>query len=342
MAENQDLQPVSRRDFWQGKRCLVTGGSGFGGSHLTEQLLLRGAKVYIIDRVRPMNSYLLLAGLSDKITFVQGDVRDLDLIKFILERYEINTVFHLAAQPIVPMSVALPYDTLSINAMGTYAVLEAVRTSTFAKSLVVASSGAYYGTTMQETPIDEEQAPAKAGNMYVPSKVAADIAVRCYAQAYGMKAACCRFLNTYGPGNINFSTIVPKTITTLIEGRPFDFGARDDGTSTFDYLHIRDMTRGYLTVAENIDRAAGEAFNFSGGRPISVNDLVELISRLYDGKERVGVFHGAPRPIRICKILDTTRAQKILGWTPSITLEDGLKETITWYKEFWPKIQAFS
>ncbi len=327
--------------FWQGKRCLVTGGCGFGGSHLAEQLLERKARVYVLDRVRPLNSYLVLTGLIDRVAFIQGDVRDLDFVKFILERYEINTVFHLAAQPIVPMSNALPFDTLSINALGTYSVLEAVRTSTFARSLVVASSGAFYGTTTQETPINEEQAPNIAGNIYAPSKVATDIATRCYAQTFGMKAACCRFLNTYGPGNINFSTIVPKTITTLMEGGPFDFGARDDGTSTFDYLHIRDMTRGYLAVAENLDRVSGQAFNFSGGRPISVKDLVELISRMYDGKERRGVFHGPLRATRICKILDTNKAQTALGWKPTITLEDGLKETIDWYKAYWPKLQAF-
>jgi nucleoside-diphosphate-sugar epimerase len=324
--------------FWGNKRCLVTGGYGFGGSHLCEQLLDRGAKVYVLDRENPSNSYLTLAGIANRINYIKGDIRDLDLLKLSLERYEIDTVFHLAAQPVVPMFNAFPYESLSINVMGTYSVLEAVRNATCAKTLIFASSGAFYGTTTQNDPITEEHTSLVAGNIYAPSKVAGDIAVRCYVKTYGIKAAVCRFINTYGPGNTNFSTIVPVTITNLINGLPFDFGVRDDGSSTFDYLNIRDMTMGYLAVAENINRISGEAFNFGGGNPISVRDLVKLISRLYDGQEREPVFHGPKKDIPVYKCLDTNKARKILGWQPSISLEDGLRETIDWYKLFWTKL----
>jgi CDP-glucose 4,6-dehydratase len=217
--------------------------------------------------------------------------------------------------------------------------LEAVRNSTATKELIFASSGAYYGTTYQKEPIPEDRAPHASANIYVPSKVAGDIAVRCYAKTYEMKAAVCRFINTYGPGNTNFSTIIPKAISHLITGQDYDFGARDDGTSTFDYLYIDDMTRGYLAVAENIDRVSSEAFNFSGGYPISVRDLVKLISRIYDGKEREPSFHGQKKLIPVYKYLDTSKAQKILGWKPSISLEDGLRKTIDWYKRNWVRLQ---
>ena len=327
-----------KTDFWKGKRCLVTGGMGFGGSHLSEQLMQRGAFVYVLDMVRPSTSYLVLSGLADRVEYIQGDVRDLEMLKFILHRFEIDNVFHLAAQPIVPMSNALPYETLSINVMGTYAVLEAVRTSAFNPALIFASSGAYYGTTMQQEPIPENQPANKGANIYIPSKIAADFGVRCYAQTYGIRAALCRFINTYGPGNTNFTTIVPRTIYNLIEGLPYDFGSRDDGTSTFDYLHIRDMTRGYLAVAENIDRVRGEAFNFSGGTMISVQELVKLISRLYDGRERVPVFHGPKRDVPFCKSLDCSRAERDLGWQRTMSLTTGLAETVDWYKRFWPKL----
>jgi CDP-glucose 4,6-dehydratase len=325
-------------DFWAGKRCLVTGGYGFGGSHLCEQLLKKGARVYVLDRETPANSYLALTGLANNVHSVCGDVRDQHLLKISLERFEIDTIFHLAAQPVVPISNVHPYETLSINVVGTYAVLEAFRNSTYAKNLVFASSGAFYGTTTKREPISEEFPPLVATNIYAPSKVAGDIAVRCYAQTYGLRAAVCRFINTYGPGNTNFSTIVPTAIGNLITDRPFDFGARDDGTSTFDYLHIRDMTRGYLAVAENMELASGEAFNFGGGYPISVRDLVQLISRLFDGQERDPVFHGSKKATPIYKRLDTTKARRMLGWQPSISLEDGLKETIDWYKRFWTKL----
>ena len=325
-------------NLWANKRCLVTGGYGFGGSHLCEQLLDKGARVYVVDRETPKNSYLVLAGLDGRINYIYGDVRDLELLKISLERFEIDTIFHLAAQPVVPICNSRPYESLSINVMGTYSVLEAMRTSNFTKSLIVASSGAYYGTTIEMEPITEEHPPLASANIYAPSKVAVDIAVRCYAKTFGLKAAVCRFINTYGPGNTNFSTIVPRAITLLINKQPYDFGARDDGTSTFDYLNIRDMTRGYLLMAENVDIISGEAFNFGGGYPISVRDLVKLISRLFDGKEREPVFHGAKKEIPIRKCLDTSKAKRAMGWQPSISLEEGLKETISWYKHYWDRL----
>jgi nucleoside-diphosphate-sugar epimerase len=327
-------------NLWKQKRCLVTGGYGFGGSHLCEQLVEKGARVYVLDRETPKSSYLVLSGLADRVNYVYGDVRDLDLLKISLERFEIDTIFHLAAQPVVPICNSRPYESLSINVMGTYSVLEAMRTSNYAKSLIFASSGAYYGTTTELEPIQEDHPPTASASIYVPSKVAADIAVRCYAKTYGLKAAVCRFINTYGPGNTNFSTIVPRAITLLMTGQPYDFGARDDGTSTFDYLNVRDMTRGYLSVAENIDSISGEAFNFGGGYPISVRDLVKLISRLFDGQEREPIFHGRQKEIHVHKCLDTEKAQRALGWKPSISLEDGLRETIDWYKGFWSKVSS--
>lgn len=324
--------------FWRNKRCLVTGGYGFGGSHLCEELLDREARVYVLDRLTPSNSYLVLAGIASRVNYINGDIRDLDLLKLSLERFEIDTVFHLAAQPVVPFFNTFPYESLSINVMGTYSVLEAVRNSACAKTLIFASSGAFYGATTQNEPITEEHSSLVAGNIYAPSKVAGDIAVRCYAKTYGIKAAVCRFMNTYGPGNTNFSTIIPKTITNLFNGLPFDFGARDDGSSTFDYLNIRDMIRGYLAVAENINLTSGEAFNFGGGNPTSVRDLVKLISRLYDGQEREPIFHGPKKAIPVYKCLDTSKAKRILGWQPSVSLEEGLRETIDWYKLFWTKL----
>ena len=317
---------------------MVTGGFGFGGSHLCEQLIGNGAKVYILDRMCPNNSYLVLFNLTSKVNSIFGDVRDLELLKNIFERFEIDTVFHLAAQPVVPINNAIPYESLSLNVLGTYSVLEAMRLSTSTKTLVFASSGAYYGTTTQKQPISEEYPPTASANIYSPSKVAGDIAVRCYAKTYGIKAATCRFINTYGPGNTNFGTIVLKTITSLITGSPFDFGARDDGTSTFDYLYIQDMVKAYLAVAENLDQVSGEAFNFGGDYPISVRNLVKMISLIYDGKEREPVFHGPKRDIAIYKCLDTSKAQIMLGWKVTINLEDGLKRTIDWYKKYWSKL----
>ncbi len=319
---------------WKGKRCLVTGGAGFGGSHLSEQLLNRGATVYVLDRWFPNNSYLVLRGLDKQTQRIQGDVRDLDLVSVTLARFEIDTIFHLAAQPIVPTSNSLPLETLSVNALGTYIVLEAARRARSVQQFVFASSGAYYGGVSSNDGITEESPPAPASNIYSPSKVAADIAVRSYAKCYGINAVACRFMNTYGPGDSNFSRIVPRAILNLIGGTPYEFGDRDDGTTMLDYMYISDMASAYMRVAEQAGSLSGEAFNFSGGNLISTSDLARLISKLFDGKEREPLFLGPAKAEPIIKYLNTVKARRVLGWKPEVSLEHGLTETINWYRRF--------
>ncbi|MCK6589027.1 MAG: NAD(P)-dependent oxidoreductase [Polyangiaceae bacterium] len=321
-----------------GKACLVTGGAGFGGSHLTEQLLARGAKVVVLDRWLPKNSYMVLAGLLSKVDFLQGDVRDFDFVRQALERFEIDTVFHLAAQPLVPVSNALPLETLSVNAMGTFTVLEAIRCSTQTKRLVFASSGAYYGTTSGAAPIQEDDAPLVATNMYAPSKAAADLAVRCYTKIYGLKAAACRFMNTYGPGDTNFSRLVPRAAKNLIEGGDFDFGDRDDGTTVLTYMHVRDMASAYIRTAERLEGVTGEALNFGGDLAISTREMASLCARAFGNEARSPAFRGPPREVSLRKVLDTRKAKELLGWKPETPLEEGLRETFAWYREFWDRL----
>jgi len=323
---------------WEGRACLVTGGAGFGGSHLCGRLLELGAKVYVLDRVFPRNSYLVLSGIQDRLALVPGDIRDLDLLRLTLERHEIDTVFHLAAQPIAPMSNVLPFETLSVNALGTYTVLEAVRSSVSAKRLVFASSGAYYGSTTTDQPLNENDAPVQATNLYGPSKVAGDVAVRAYAQVYGIKAAACRFMNTYGPGDTNFSRIVPRAVRNLLRDEPYDFGDRDDGRTRLDFLHIRDMANAYIELAEALDGVSGEAFNFGCGRAVSTADLTRLVSRVFDGRERAPRFGGAPRTNPVAKVLDIAKARRVLGWQPTTSLEEGIGETIDWYRRFLARL----
>jgi CDP-glucose 4,6-dehydratase len=317
---------------WNARPCLVTGGTGFGGSHLCSELTKRGAKVYVLDRVFPRNSYLRFQGLDAKIEFIQGDVRDLDLLRVSIERYEIDSIFHLAAQPLAPMSNVLPFETLSINALGTYAVLEAMRTTKSAKTLVFASSGAHYGATTTDKPIAEDDALCEAVNLYGPSKTAADVAVRTYANVYGLNTGVCRFMNTYGPGDTNFSRIVPRAIRSLLLGEPYDFGDRDDGSTRLDFLHIRDMTGAYISVAEHMDVAKGHAFNFGRGTPVSTGEVARAVSRGFDGREREPKFHGAKRETPIVKYLDIRKAKRLLGWEPQTSLDAGLRETIDWYR----------
>ena len=324
--------------FWTNKPCLVTGGAGFGGAHLCEQLLARGAKVYVLDKLCPSNSYLAMGDLSSRVDEIVGDIRDFDFVRLLLERLEIDTVFHLAAQPIVPMSNVLPLETLSVNAMGTYTLLEACRTVSCADRFVFASSGAYYGTTTNEACLCESDVPLTATNIYAPSKVAGDLVVRCYARIYGLKAATCRFMNTYGPGDTNFSRLVPRAARNLLSGGEYDFGSRDDGTTRLDFLHIRDMAGAYIHVAERLEDVAGEAFNFGAGTPTCVADVARQASISFDGRAREPQFRGRPFETKIIKTLDIAKAERVLGWKPQTSLQDGLDETMAWYRDNWGRL----
>jgi len=145
-------------------------------------------------------------------------------------------------------------------------------------------------------------------------------------------------MNTYGPGDSNFSRIVPRAIRNLMQQAPYDFGDRDDGTTRLDYLYISDMARAYILVAEQLDAVVGQAINFGSGRPVATRDLARLVSRLYDGREREPVFRGAPKEKPVIKTLDVNKAGQRLGWQPSTRLEQGLSETIAWYRRFGERL----
>lgn len=323
--------------YWHKTSCLITGGAGFGGAHLCAELISKGAKIYVYDRCLPNDSYLVSEGLVDKVDVVLGDINDVEYMKTVLSRFDIDIVFHLAAQPIKPKSNDIPYETMYVNSLGTYNLLEAVRTSKQKPPLIFASTGGYYGTCYCEELIREDAPPLVGDNIYSASKVAGDVAVRYYANVFGMECTACRFMQTYGPGDTQFSRIIPITIKYLMNGEIPKI-SRCDGTPVLDFLHVRDMARGYMAAAENIETVTGEAFNFGGGNPISVKDLVVLITRLCVGKEIEPIIMKKPSGILQKTCLDISKAKSLLGWEPEISLEDGLKETIAWYKKFWNQL----
>lgn len=322
-------------EFWKGHRALVVGGAGFGGAHLCEQLLARGARVTVVDRMWPADSYLRLAAIDARVSLVPGDVCDAAATKLLVSRLEPETVFLLAAQPIVPISNALPLETAMVNVMGAYHVLEACRLSRWTRRLVFASSGAYYGATNATEAIPEDAPPLPAGNLYAPTKVAADIAVRSYAKLCGMQTTVCRWMNTYGPGDTNFSRIVPVSIRRLMRGeRPLIDGT--DGSNVLELLHVRDMAEGYLAAAERLGEAGacGEAFNFGSGAPLSLREaLIELV-RAWNAVTGETVpeepLITGPR-VNSVKYLDIRKARERLGWSPRTPLRAGLEETVAWY-----------
>lgn len=318
---------------WEGRSCLVTGGLGFGGSHLVAELLARSAHVVILDHGSVTSSYLYQIGLSSSITVVHGDVREGYLVEEVIRRHAVDTVFHLAAQPLVQESVLNPFDTLDVNTRGTFVLLEACRKEASVQRFVLASSGAFYGSTTTTDPIPETAAPLPAANLYSSSKAGADLAVQGYARTFGMRASVCRFMNTYGPGDRHTSRLVPRGLQLLGSNAEYNFGDRDDGSTRLDFLYVGDMALAYLAVAEHLDQAEGDVFNFGSGRSNSVHEVATILSRAFDGSTRDPIFQGTPRRPCCHKWLDIQKAEKVLGWKPKVNLEEGLARTVKWYRD---------
>ena len=324
---------------WQTQRTLVLGAAGFCGAHLFDQLVRRGSHVIGLDKSLVSNSWLYSSGTLNQIDWRDGNILDLDDLKLLLTDNPIDTIFLLAAQPIVSVSNYHPLETAHTNIIGTYNVLEAMRALPNPPQLVFASSGAYYGATNTQSAIGEDEPALVASNIYAPTKAAADLAVRCYARIYGLRAATCRWMNTYGPGDTNFSRIIPATMKRLSENKRALIDGTD-GANVLEMLHIQDMTEAYLAVAANLDRdeVRGQAFNFGGGAPLQLSHVVREAARAWNevNGTNIEIEPEITGPkIDSVKYLDISKAREVLGWTPQMSLQNGLRETATWYRNYF-------
>jgi len=318
-------------DFWQDRPVFVTGCTGLLGSWLCAKLVDCGAQVVGLIRDSVPRSLLRNAGTMDKLTLVHGDITDYTLLERALAEYEIETVFHLAAQTIVPIANRVPIPTFETNIRGTYLLLEAVRRNPTVKRMVVASSDKAYGT-QPELPY-RETAPLQGKHPYDVSKSCADLISQSYAHTYGVPVAVTRFANLYGGGDLNWNRVVPGTIRSVLRGeQPI---IRSDGTFKRDYLYIPDAVRGYLLTAQCMAKegVAGEGFNFGLNRPISVLEIVNTIIALSDHPDLKPIILDEVRNEIKDQYLSSDKAGAVLGWEPNYSLKEGLRETMTWYTD---------
>lgn len=320
---------------WQGRTVLVTGAYGFLASHLIEDLLGRGARVVGIVRDRPEQSYLQLRGLDGRIGLLQGDLSDLDFCRRALNEEDVQVVFHLAAQAIVGLANRSPLSTFESNIRGTYVLLEAFRElkgdGAPLGAIVVASSDKAYGD-QDELPY-REGAPMLGLHPYDASKSCADILTRTYANTYGLPTAVTRCANLYGPGDLNFSRIVPSTIKDVLEGRrPV---IRSDGSPQRDYLFVKDAVAGYLALAGALleGRSTGRAYNLGTGVPVTVLELVNDIIRIAGSELTPDVQNTAGGEIKH-QYLDPSLAREELGWVAETSRDLGLELSLKWYKQY--------
>ncbi len=315
---------------WTDKIVLVTGPTGFVGSWLIKALVARGANVVALARdILPEAEMETLISQKPR-AIVRGDIRDQALVERCMNEYEVEWCYHLAAQTIVGAANNSPLGTFDTNIRGTWNVLESARNSKTLKGLLLASSDKAYGEH-KELPYRENYC-LRGLNPYDTSKACADILAQCYHHTYGLPIAIARCANIYGGGDLNFSRIVPGTIRSLIRGEsPI---IRSDGTPIRDYLYIEDAVEGYLALAEKFEKAKGEGFNFGTNSPISVHKLVDTIIQLFGADLKPTVLGTGKMKGEIHEqYLSSERAEKALGWKPKYSLEDGLRETIAWYRE---------
>jgi CDP-glucose 4,6-dehydratase len=313
-----------------GGSILVTGADGLLGGWLTRALVERGARVCVVRRDEQARSALRITGLEASVDVVHGDICADGLVERALAEYEVDTVFHLAAQTIVPTANRSPVSTFETNIRGTWTLLEACRRHG-AERVVVAASDKAYGPH-EELPYREEFA-LQPVYPYDVSKAATDMIARCYWHTWGLPVAVTRFANLYGGGDVNGSRLVPEAVTAALAGRaPV---VRSDGSPERDFLYVEDAVAAYLAIADALGRGEGrgEAFNAGGGRPRRVLDVVRLICRLAGTDVEPDVRGvGTPAGEIDRQWVDASKLHNLTGWEPLVELEDGLRRTIEWYR----------
>lgn len=309
--------------FWKDRKVLVTGASGFIGLHLVRKLVQKGANVITLSKSKNL--------LVKKITSHIGKVENFKLLNKLLKTYNIDTIFHLAAQPLVEIGKSTPINTFEVNIKGTWNILEAARQNNVGK-IIVASTVHVYGNN-PNVPFKEEYFP-QPSRPYETSKACADLLAQSFADSYNLPVEIPRFVNIYGPGDFNFSRLIPKVIKSILSGEQpeiWDIG------SVRDFLYIDDAINAYLMLAQKklVDGKRLRVFNFGTGKPIKIYDLVLKIIRLSNKKIKVKIDNRPEeRSNEIKKQYPSVeKARFLLNWYPKISLDEGLVKTFSWYQK---------
>lgn len=319
-------------DFWKSRRVFVTGAMGFLGANLVKRLITEQASVVCLQRDAVQPNSFDLFGLREKVTVVNGDIQDLPLIQRALNEYEVNAVYHLAAQAIVGAANRSPISTFETNIRGTYMLLEACRLSSAVERIVVASSDKAYGSN--PTLPYREDLPLQGTFPYDVSKSCTDLLARSYALTYDLPVVVTRSANIYGPGDVNLSRIIPGTIVSVLKNEsPI---IRSDGTPLREFVFVDDVVSAYLTFAEKIDATKGEAFNVGNDQPVQILELTNRIIELAGSKGQLEPTILLQRKIENeidAQYLSAEKLQSKTGWRAQIDLDAGLRQSIEWYRK---------
>ena len=309
---------------------FVTGATGLLGSWTVEELLACGANVVALVRDEvPKSRFYSENDLHKRVDTVRGCLEDYDCLERAINEYEVETVLHLGAQTIVGTANRGPRATFEANVRGTWNVLEACRVNPTVKRIVVASSDKAYGD--QEKLPYEEDAPLIGRHPYDVSKSCTDLIAISYAHSYGLPVTVTRCGNLYGGGDLNWNRIIPGTVRSVVQGeRPI---IRSDGTFIRDYFFVKDAVHAYLHLAQSMDddKLHGHAFNFSNEIQVTVLELTKQILKVMGSDLEPRVLNEAKNEIKH-QYLSARKAREMIGWEPRWSLEQGLVDTVEWYR----------
>jgi len=328
---------------WIGRNVFVTGVNGFVGGNLTKELVLRGANVFGLIRSVSEKNFISFEGANSEIVQVIGDLCDRDLLERVLSENAIDTVFHLAAQVEVGVGALSPFTTWETNVRGTYTLMESIRL--FApeiSSIVIASTDKAYGTYPVEMMPYKEDYPLKPQYPYDTSKACSDLIAQSYStDLFRLPIAVTRFCNIYGPGQLNFTAVVPDAICSALNYSKFE--PRGNGEQIRDFLFVSDVVDLYIRIAEELrsdpERIRGQIFNAGTNEPRTIRSVVVEVFELCESNAELSIILSKMANRKTTGEIDTQfmdfeKVNSYFGWSPSTPFRGGLEQTISWFRKF--------
>ncbi len=316
--------------FWNGRSVFVTGATGLLGGWTVKRLLELGAEVTALIRDGVPRSMLVREGMDSRINIVHGSIEDATLVQRAVGEYAIDTILHLAAQPIVGVAKIDPVSTFRANIEGTWNILEAARRAKV-RQTVIASSDKAYGAS-DSLPYTEDH-PLQGRFPYDASKSCADLIAQTYLATYDMPVSIVRCANIFGGGDLNFNRAIPGVIKATLEGEPFVI--RSDGKFVRDFLYVEDAADSYLHLVESLaDGAPQGPYNFSLEVKLTVLDIVKQVLDIMERGDLVPVIlNQASAEIRE-QYMTCEKAKQLLSWSARVDMKEGLERTIEWYSRY--------
>ncbi len=337
---------MKKNNFWKNKTIFITGIAGFVGSNLAKSLINDGAKIVGLTRSKKVDSLLYFEKLDRNIDLIFGEITDKELLAGIFLKYPIDICFHLAAQVEVGLAYKYPFLTWETNIRGTYTLLEAIRESKKkVRSIIIASSDKAYGEYPLKKLPYKENYELKAQFPYDTSKACADMIAKSYSnKLFKLPIVITRFANIYGPGQLNFSALVPDAIKSCLLNKKFI--VRSDGEAIRDFIYIKDITDLYKLLSKNLytnpKKFSGEVFNAGTNKMHKIRDVITKIFKYAKKNKDLNLIYREMKQKKTkgeisTQLMDFEKINLYLGWKPKYQFTKTLPILFRWYKKYFRK-----